>query len=55
MPKSEKPKGSLATSDRCDVVVVFRVVSVGLDDSLLVIWKEIAQKEAPLLTVDMAK
>lgn len=55
MPKSEKPKGSLATSDRRDVVVVFRVVSVGLDDSLLVIWKEIAQKEAPLLTVDMAK
>lgn len=54
LPKTEKPKGSLDTSDRRDIVVVFRVVRTGVDDSLLLLWKEIIQKESPVLTVDMS-
>ena len=55
LPKSEKPRGSLNTDDRLDIVVVFRVVRRDLFDNFLLLWKEISRKDSPLLEVDMSK
>lgn len=57
LPKSEskRGRGSLDEDDRSDVTVVFRLVSKGADDTYLVLWRELARKASPLLTVDFAE
>ncbi|MGQ0541287.1 MAG: hypothetical protein ACT4O9_05460 [Blastocatellia bacterium] len=50
----EKNLGALNEDDRQDVIVVFRVVKRGLDDSILILWKKIAEKDSPVLEVDLA-
>lgn len=38
---------TLALDKRADVIVVFRIVRVGADGSLTIVWKELDRKEAP--------
>lgn len=55
LPKSDAKRGSLDEDERVDVTIVFRVVRKGPDDNYLLLWKEIARIQSPLLTVDVAK
>lgn len=55
LPKSDSKRGSLDEDERSDVIVVFRILSKGPDDSYLLLWREIARRLSPLLTVDVAK
>jgi hypothetical protein len=54
MGKSDKAKSSLDEDVRRDIVIVFRVVRKGADDSLLLLWRELDRRPAPVLTVDLA-
>jgi|CXWL01.1.fsa_nt_gi hypothetical protein len=54
VPKTEKKRGSLDEDERLDVVIVLRVIRKEADGSLLLLWKELQQKPAPVLTVDLA-
>lgn len=49
----EKNLGVLNEDDRQDIIIVFRVVRRGPDDTILLLWKKIAEKEAPVLEVDL--
>ena len=55
LPKSESKRGSLDEDERNDVIIVFRTLSKSADDTYLVLWRELAKKESPILTVDIAK
>lgn len=55
LPKANSKRGSLDTDERVDVTVAFRIVLKSADDTYLVLWKELARRESPLLTVDVAK
>lgn len=55
LPKADSKRGSLDDDERVDVVVAFRIVRKGADDSYLLLWKELARLRSPLLTVDVAK
>lgn len=55
LPKSEAKRGSLDEDERSDVIVVFRIVRKGPDDTCLLLWREVARMPSPFLTVDVAK
>lgn len=50
---NEKQLNALNDDDRQDIIVAFRVVRHGPDDTLLLLWKKIVEKESPELQIDL--
>lgn len=50
---NEKGQASLDSDERRDVTVVFKVVRRDAQDTMLLLWRKLTDKESPLLEVDM--